>query len=346
MVLADKQSHDEQLHIVPDDNLVSFLLGESSLSEKEIDIICKRKIRGTLNGLTSNEISTYLYLKQHSCNGWYRGMRHSDLIEHLGISDRDIYHVLRSLEDARLIKVHGAQYSHYRDIRIYHTGVKKKTRFLSLNRTYFREGEEDYRKFLSLRAGTKSLLIYILFKEKLKYDAHENIIELNVKQIARYMGVKKTTVIEYIKELNETWPDFLIIQKSCYGTSMSEQLAAILDKRNRYGAISSKAEKRQLTLVQNNSPGFWRYFDNWLTTHHIKERCITFRHMYDPYTHGSDEERILMNRQRFFEIVYTAAINGVSAYDIYKVFYRAIQEHGFFDEDVTFYMTLLIPDTY
>lgn len=325
------------------EKLISYMLGDASLSEKEIDIICKRKGRNKAGGLSSNEIMAYLYLKMHSCNGWYRFFAHSDFTQKLGISDRDIYHVLSALEQAKLIKVHGKKYSHFRDIHIFHVGTKKKARFLSLNRTYFRMGTEDYKKFSALSSGTKSMLLYLFYKENFRPDANGNIIEANVDSIARYMGLKKPTVINYIKEVMEVWPDLLIVQKTCYGNSLREKLSALTDRRIHYGAVISKEDSKFFTLLDNNSPGFWRYFDLWLKTHGIKERCIKARVLYDSSTHGTDEERMERNRTMLFNIIYAAASKGVSSYEIFKRFFQLVREKGFFDEDVTFYMSSLIP---
>ena len=336
-----KNLHTESLS---KENLTSFLLGDNALTEKEIDILCKRKSKNSSHGLSSNEIMVYLYLKMHSSNGWCRFVTHEELVSSLDISERDIYHVLPALEEAKLIRCHGKKYSHCKDIRIYHTGVKKRTRFLSLNRTYFREGEKDYDKFTSLRAGTKSLLLYILFKEKFKEDVNGNVIELDIKHIAKYMRVKKSTVIEYIKELNTVWKDFLIIYKTSPLHTTEEKISAMNDKRVRYGSISSKSEKSQITKLQNESSGFWRNFDLWLSLNNIKERTCQPRLLYDASTHGSNEDKIKRNRERFFELLYLLATKGVSAFDMYKKFVRLIRETGYFDESTTTYMTQLLPN--
>lgn len=341
MSIVETPVQSQQLNI-SGNTLASLLLGDAALTEKEINIICKRKGRSN-RGMSSNEILAYLYLKQHSSNGWYRFFRHSDFVDALDISDRDVYHVLTSLENLRLIKVHGKKYSHYRDIRIYHIGVKPKTRFLSLNRTYFRSGEDDYIKFKELSAGAKSMLIYILYKEKFKPDAHGNAIELIVKEIAHFMGLKKATVIEYIKEINEQWENFLVIQNACYGTTGPARLAALLDRRRRYGAISSKFDNKTSTSLVNNSAGFWRSFDLWLKSHGIKERSIRERLLYDSSTHGTLEERITRNRELFYNIIYSCLVKGISTFDIFKTFYQMVHETGYFDENVTFGMARLIP---
>jgi hypothetical protein len=334
-----------QLHTGSSEGTLSLLLGDAALSEKEIAILCRRKKHGLERGLTSNEIMTYLYLKLHAYNGWYRYFQHADLTEHLGISDRDIYYVLSALQKARLISVHGDKYSHFKDIHIYHRGVKKKTRFLSLNRTYFREGEKDYEKFNSLSAGPKSMMLYILFREKLRPDAHGNSIEMNVGDISRYMGLKKSTVISYIKQVNEVWPDFLHIQKSCFGSAKEEILAAMADKRRRYGAICSKTIHKTSSTIENGAQGFWRNFDLWLKTHGIEERCNVARLLYDERTHGTDIERMKRNRELFFTILYAALKNGTGIYDIYKVFYRSVMRTGFFDEETVAALTVFYPVT-
>lgn len=323
--------------------LISFLMGDASLTEKEIEILCKRKGNKISGGLSSNEIMAYLYLKLYSCNGWYRLFSHSDFIDKLGISDRDIYYILQELERVGLIKVHGEKYSHFRDIRIYHVGIKKKTRFLSLNRTYFRAGHEDYVKFGSLTAGAKSMMLYLLFMENFKPDDNNNVIEINVIKIAKYMGLKKPTIIKYIKEVNEVWPGFLIVQKQCYGASIEERLAALKDKRRRYGAVISKAEQKRFTVLENNSPGFWRYFDIWLDIHGIKERSVLAR--YDTET-DTELDRIIKNRELLFRIINAAAHKGVSSFDILKKFNQLVSIRGFFDEEVTFYLSSVVPSNH
>lgn len=314
--------------------VISFMMGDAALTRGEISILCKRKSKDGSRGLTSNEIMSYLYLKLYSCNGWYRFFVYSDLSDYLGISKRDVYYILQTLERVKLIKVHGKKHSHFKKIHIFHKGVERKTRFLSLNRTYFRKGEDDYAKFSSLSAGPKSMLLYLLYMENSKPDINENAIGINVSNIVKFMGVSRQTAIRYIKEVNEVWPGFLVVGKCSYGSVNEKRLEEMADKRIRYVSLSSRFIFKRDTSLENISCGFWRYFDLFLKSHGISERTIGGRFSKGAFKNSG--ERMKNNRDEFFRVIYSAFTKNehISVFSLFKTFMTLVDAYGGFDENV------------
>ena len=210
-VLNNEHSSDQKKECILENNkTINIIMGSAYLTEGEIKILCSRKISSLNKGLSTNEILAYLFFKLHALDGKVKLFRYDELTQYVGISKRDVYYVLEKLRRVGLIGIEDKPFSHVRTVYIRHYSRKGPSgRFLSLNRTFFQNGYEDYKDFKKLSAGAKSTFIYLLFREKFRINNegavvpkdYGNSIEVTMNDILRITKVKKETVIQYIKDI-------------------------------------------------------------------------------------------------------------------------------------------------
>lgn len=339
--MKSEKSLNSQLHTdsLQKEELLSVLMGNSAVSCKNIDKLTKRKllIHGkTVHGLSSEAIDVYLYLCANAnAKGEINHFSYYELVNNNICSSRAVYDIFDTLENFDLIRVIGKKYYHYKKIILKNYKINKKERFLNLNRTYFRMGTEDYYNFQSLSAGSKSLLLFALYKANLKPDANNNLFEINIDEFAKYMRIKKQTIIKYIKQINDTF-HYQILNISAYKEYRHSDKIYTFDKRFHYKSLSISKDLNYISLLKNDSSGFWRDFRIWLEKHNFEERTIRARELQNSNTWGSDEELKERNRNYFFQSVYSLIHNNISFKEIYKIVYQTVKMTGFFDESVTY----------
>lgn len=337
-----------------------LLLGLSAVSRKNIRFLTKRKWKhnGIFHkGITSQAIDAYIRLCSiATADGWVHDFSHEDFTS-IGIcSDRSVYNLLSLLSEQGLIKVYGKKYSHFRDIKLLNTEVKGKERFLSLNRTFFQpdnqvssfasEQVNDYETFRSLSVGPKCLLLYILYMEEQTADSFHFTYTGKITQLASYMGVKKSTVIHYIKQINDAFKRPLIHME----TEPDEPVAissSPYDNRVKYDMISLPSTWKRLTTAQNRSYGFWREFERWMKKHSFKEVSSRPSNLFDPESQLSSSEKLQLNRKHLHNTLYHALVeDGLDAGLVYKTLLKCIREHGYLDEIVVARLhNSLVPQT-
>ena len=341
--------------------IIQLMMGSSYLSDGEIKILSNRKIASLgKRGLSSNEIMVYLYFKLVSFGGVVKYLWNTEVCSELGISPRDVYHVITALNKVGLIGVEGGRCRHSKVIRIRHYTNKSPSRFLSLNRTFFHKGEDDYEAFKSLSAGAKSTLIFVLAREKFRINefghvvpkTYGNSIEVSVPDIVKALGVQRDTVIQYIKEINEKFHDFFKVVKALNGTLNDRRLAVMQDKRIKYGGIISNAARRGLSTVDNKSCGFWRMFDKWLTCHGFDTKPIPFTNkikedgkicVFSSSTPKQKEENI---RSDLFNNIIQLLKEGISPSRIYNDVCKLISSAGGIHEFLSYYLYVGLSPTY
>ncbi len=336
-------------------------MGTAYLSEGEIKILCSRKIGSLKRGLTSNEILAYLFFKLHSMGGIVQYFSYSELSQYAGISLRDVYHIIERLRKAGLISIDGKEYGHSKTVRIIH--YKKEGpqgRFLSLNRTFFQEGEEDYESFKKLRAGAKSTLLYLLFREKFRKNergettskSFGNSIEVTMSDIVKITKVQKDTAILYIKDINEKLHGLFNVVRALDGTVTDRRIAYMQDKRIIYGGVTSSAARRALSTTENKAYGFWRRFDMWMMCHGFSidlianENAVRKPGEFFASRISSQEERTRSVRDNFFNTVLSLLKEGVNWKKIYNEAYRLISAGGGLHEVVPAYMYVGLSPSY
>ncbi len=342
------------------EDIIATLMGSAYLSAGEVKILSSRKISSLGRGLSSNEIMVYLYIKLYSHDGKLKSLSHGELCDYTGISPRDIYHVLKSLNKVGLIGIKGNPRCHSKTITLRHYSLRPSGRFLSLNRTFFHRGNEDYESFKSLSAGAKSMLIYVLSKEKFRKNeygevvpkSYGNSIEVSVPDIVNSLGVQRDTVILYIREINEKFHDFFNVVKALYGTLNDRRLAVMQDKRIKYGGIISNAARRSFSTVENKAFGFWRLFDQWLTCHGYNKAPVSLRDASKGdgkifLSLSSDpEQREVKIRSGLFNSVIRLLKEGVGLSAIYKDTVRLISSVGGLSESLPYYLYVGLSPTY
>lgn len=316
-----------------------LLLGLSAISRKNIRFLTKRKWKhnGILKkGLTGCAINAYIHLCTIATGaGIVEDFCHEDFTKNHICSDRAVYDILSLLEENGLIKISGKKYSHFRRIILTNAHIGSKERFLSLNRTFFHPGEQDYEIFKSLSVGPKSLLLYILYSEQQKADTNGYTYTGKISQLASYMGVKKSTVIQYIKQINEAFSRTIIEPEYDVEDNFVplQVQGASYDHRIHYDILNLPVIVKRSTMTQNKSFGFWRSFEKWLKKHQFKERTIRGRNLTDPSTYGSSEELISINRKNFHNTLYLAIIEcSVKADLAYRIVLNSIRKSGYIDE--------------
>ncbi len=340
----DKEQNNEEV--------IALLMGSAYLSDGEVKILCNRKITSLNRGLSSNEIMAYLYLKLHSQGGIVRSLSHAEICDNLDISPRDVYHVLGTLNKVGLLGIEGKPGMHYRNIRIRHYSEKTPSRFLSLNRTFFHQGEDDHESFKKLSAGAKSAMIYLLSREKFWKNngksgpkTYGNSIEVSTQDIVKALGVQRDTVILYIRELNDAFHDFFNIVHALTGTLNDRRLALIQDRRIKYGGVTSNAARRWLSTIDNKALGFWRLFDQWLTCHGYRKELVPVSTV--PFTEHGDifitladdpAQRLNQIRSVTFTNIIRLLQEGVKASKIYKDVVNYISQAGGLSAPLPFYL--------
>ena len=340
--------------------IIALLMGSAYLTDGEVKILCNRKISSIQRGLSSNEIMTYLYLKLHSQGGIVRSLSHAEICDSLDISPRDVYHVLGTLNRVGLIGIEGKPGLHYKNIRIRHYSGKAPSRFLSLNRTFFHDGEDDYASFKKLSAGAKSAMIYLLSREKFWKNnlgqaapkSYGNSIEVSMVDIVKSLGVQRDTAILYLRELNDAFHDFFNVVHALNGTLNDRRLALIQDKRVKYGGVVSNAARRWLSTLDNKALGFWRLFDQWLTCHGYSRVPIssanTLRrdeHIYLPISQNPVQRNKDIRSMTFTNIIRLLQ-EGISSSAIYRNVVKLISSAGGLSDELPYYLYASLSPNY
>lgn len=212
----------------------------------------------TYPGCTTNMIAALIHFS-HICSpsGYISDFRINELKDILKCSPREVYQVLKDLEEREFIKMEqSGKWTGFRHITIlnndfskYSENDYKKNRYLNTNYDFFNYRiTRGYDKFLNLSKYNMRLLIVLLHNYNYNKGYHSSY-----ENLCNHLGIKRRGLIaKYLKEIKDLLGDEGLI---------SEHKNEF--KRLKYGSISIRKENETL----NSNKQLRDYMDTYYTYH-------------------------------------------------------------------------------